>query len=330
MDDHDDHDLGQSLPIHGYFQDLATATIEEPVWIIKDLIPKGLTFISGPPKQSMKSTMTAAISALVSGHTCKVLPPFMSNVVNMGRVMWLSAEANAGELKDMMINGMGLKLQANESIIVADDPWEFRLDDPDGWKRLKEWLDELKPRLVILDPLAEFHNLDEKVAGDMIRLLRPIRKWAVDNDRAVIFVHHVSKKASDQKGENYDAMDMRGSGALFGKADGLMVVTPKGKEEERRIHIQAIFKRALGWKKEIQLAAYNRKGMDATVFINDLSKKVLVIMQIGATKTKDIAEQLNAGPGATKEALKSLQENKLVTQVSEDTWKLVERKKLKA
>lgn len=328
MDDHDDQPQGQGLPLNGYFKDLATAEIEEPVWVVKNVIPRGVTFMAGPPKGSMKSTMTAALAALVSGHKCDALPGFMSEVANHGPVMWLSAEANAGELKDMLVNGMGVELEANESLLVADDPWEFRLDDPDGWKRLHEWLLERGPRLVIIDPLAEFHDLDEKVAGDMVRLLRPIRKWAVENNRAVILVHHVSKKSSDQKDTNYDPMDMRGSTAFFGKADAILMMTPKGKEEERRVHVQAIFKRASGWKKEIQLSVYNRKGMSPVIFLNDLAKKVHTMMALGANDVNAMAQQLNVGPSATRDALKALEENKLVKQTGEDTWKIRKGKQL--
>ncbi len=316
----DAYDLGQRLPIGGYFQDLATAVIEVPVWIVKDLIPKGVTIIGGPPK-SGKSTITAAIAALVSGHPCKALPHFMSQVARTGTVMWLSAEANAGELKDMMVNGMGVTgMEADESIIVADDPWEFRLDDPDGWKRLHEWLEDRKPTLTIIDPLAEFHDLDEKVAGDMVRLLRPIRKWAVDNDRAVVFVHHTAKKPQDQKNETYDAMDMRGSGAIFGKADGVIMVSPKGKEEERRAYIKTVFKRGKGWEKEVTFAVYG--NTHAGVYLSELARKAHLLMSVGATTSEDMIAQLNCGPTILKDALKALEENRLIRKSGEDTWQL--------
>lgn len=320
MEHHDDDFIPiPTRPIHGVFQDLATAVIEEPVWIVKDLLPKGITIIGGPPKCG-KSTITAAIAALVANFKCKALPTFMSKVERHGTVMWLSAEANAGELKDMMVNGLNVtNWRDDESILVADDPFEFRLDDDDAWQRLHGWLEELKPTVTIIDPLAEFHDLDEKVAGDMIRLLRPIRKWAVDNNKAVLFVHHTSKKTGENKGDNYDAGDMRGSGALFGKADGVIMVTPKGKKHEQRMHVNAVFKRAAGWVKEITLAAYGNEV--AQVHLSDLAKKIYIMMGIGAQTVEDMEPQLQGiAPSSIKESIMALEENKLIKKVGKDRW----------
>lgn len=316
----DDYDLGPRRPLHGYFQDLALAAIEHPVWIVKDLIPRGLTLIGGPPK-SGKSTVTAAIAALVSGHVCKAMPAFMSQVILSGPIMWLSAEANAGELKDIMVNGMGIKnLQPDESMMVAEDNWEYRLDDPDGWARLHGWLEDRKPRMVIIDPLVEFHDLEEKNAGDMVRLLRPVRKWAVDNNSAVVIVHHTSKKPAENKGEAYDAMDMRGSSAFFGKADGIIMMTPRGKEEERRALVKAVFKRGQGWNKEVTFAIYGNQS--AEVHVSALARQAALLLDLGATKLEEIAAQLNCGPTALKDAIRSLEDNGLAISIGVNQWKL--------
>jgi hypothetical protein len=320
MVEHDDDRIGPRRPIHGFFKDIATCEPELPVWLIENVLAKGLTFVGGPPK-SGKSTLTAAIAALVAGFDCRAMPEFMSRVSLTGPVLWLSAEANGGELRFILEEGMGTKLEDNGSLLVADDPWEFRLDDPDGWKRLHEWLIEIDPRLCIIDPLAEFHELDEKSAGDMVRLLRPVRKWAVDHDSAVLVVHHTSKKPADRKEEAYDALDMRGSSALFGKADGVIMMTPVGEESASKSLVKTIFKRAKGWNKQIQWAIWDHRGKRAGVVLPDLAKKISVLLSLGPQTPKDIALQLDTGPTAVKNALEAMEDNKMVVR-EKDTWVL--------
>lgn len=318
----EDHDL-VLRPIEGYFQDLATAQTKPPFWIIEGLIPKGITFIAGPPK-SGKSTLTMAIAALLAGWECSVMPKFMSKVVTPGNVLWLSAEADAGEILHTMKEELDIQgITADESIIIADDPWMFRLDDPGSWAQLHEWLEERKPRLTIIDPLAEFHELEEKDAGEMVRLLRPIRKWAVDNDRSVVFVHHTGKKAQDQRGSNYSVEDVRGSSAIFGKADGLILLTPKGKKEEQQAHIQTVFKRGKSWDKVVMFSAYEQKKRKPGIAVPaDMAKKVVTLMSLGARTFDDLMQQANSGPAALRDTIAALEENGVITRVGADEWEL--------
>ena len=74
--------------------------------------------------------------------------------------------------------GMLAPVTNDFSLLISDDPFNFRLDDEDGLKRMMGWLEALKPRLVFLDPLRDFHSVEEKDSGPMNRLLRPLQQWA--------------------------------------------------------------------------------------------------------------------------------------------------------
>lgn len=301
-------------PIEGIFVDVARAELRPPSWIIQDLLPPGLTFLAGPPK-SRKSTISAACAALVAEYQCTALPMHLSTVRQFGPVLWLSAEALAGEIRHMIEDGLGVgKLEPREAILVAECPWDFRLDDPGALEKLMYWLKKRDPRLLIIDPLRDFHGGEERDSGVMNRLLRPLRTWAVENDSAVMVVHH-TKKVEQDKDTTYSALDMRGTTALFGIADGVLMLTPRGKEAEGRIFVQATFKRAAGWEKEITLAAYG--ASDAVEHLADIDVRIGTLMASGVTDLADIARQLNVG---MSEVMASLARVSVVKKGSTSKW----------
>jgi hypothetical protein len=297
-------DIGPE-PIDGIFVDVARAEIVPPSWIVENMLPPGLTFLAGPPK-SMKSTITAALAALVAEYSCDALPENLSVTHRHGPVLWLSAEALAGEIRHMMETGLGIgRMEPREAILVAETPWEFRLDDRDALDKLLSWLKRRDPRLVIIDPLRDFHHLEERDAGGMNRLLRPIRQWAVEHDSAVMIVHHTKKLSDDLRDSNYSAQDMRGTTALFGIADGVLMLTPK---KDGIIHVSATFKRAKGWEKEITLQAYG--STPAVDKLSNLEAQVAILMASDVTDLREISERLHVGLDAVYGAVGRLSQQK--------------------
>jgi hypothetical protein len=295
----EDDDIAE--PIHGVFRDLATVTPQPPTWIVEGLVCPGLQFVAGPPKCG-KSTLADAVAALVAGYPCTVLPPFLSVVREQGTVLIFSAEATAEALKYEMETGMGLKLREDEHLLVADDPFSFRLDDPDGLGQLMFWLRERAPKLVILDPLADLHQAEEKDARAMIGVLRPLRQWGIENGSCVLCIHHTKKPGEGQT--TYDALDMRGSGAIYGKADGCLMMTPRGRD----VHVRAVFKRAAPWEKTIRLAVWGQEGGEK---LDDVD--LLVLRAIAAGSSMDIASKM-VGVSKTTifERIRKLEANRLV------------------
>lgn len=237
------------------FTDVSEAIRKPPEWVVENVLPVGLTIIGAPPK-SYKSTIVMALAALVTKHRCDALPASMSNAHKHGRTFVFSYEADAGELRYTLEQGLRVKLDPDSGIMVADDPFDWRLDDKDALTRMFAWLNEdvdNKPRLIVLDPLRNFHGLDEKDAGDMIRLIAPLRKWAIENEASVLLVHHTKKPGEMGSTANYDPLDLRGSSALFGHADGVIMLTPK---KDSQVHVKAVFKRARTWEANVVFGVY--------------------------------------------------------------------------
>ncbi len=295
-------------PIEGIFVDLGEAVAVPPQWVIEDLLPYGLTFLAAPPK-SYKSTVTVALALMVSGHKCNALPVFMRQVPQPGPVVLFSYEATAGELKDIAAKGMGVEPRSDGSILVAENPWTFRLDDTDGLERLLYWLKELRPKLVVLDPLRDFHGLEEKDSGDMNRLLRPLRTWAVENDASMVVVHH-TRKPADSANAQYEALDMRGTSALFGIADGVLILSPTA--NELTVRVKATFKRAAGWDRTVTLSAYGNLGKVSEEELGANDTAVLGLVKGGTTTAEEMGGQLRMKLTEVLKHLYKLERNNLV------------------
>jgi len=76
-----------------------------------------------------------------------------------------------------------------------------RLDLADHQEKLRQTVEHLRPRLMLLDPLVRLHRLDENNATEMSGLLGYLRGLQRSLDVAVVVVHHVSKRARPQPGQ---------------------------------------------------------------------------------------------------------------------------------
>jgi RecA-family ATPase len=90
----------------------------------------------------------------------------------------------------------------------------LRLDLPADQERLTQAVDQLRPRLLLLDPLVRLHRLDENSAAEISGLLGYIRDLQRRFDVAIVLVHHASKKQRSQPGQA-----LRGSSDLHAIGD---------------------------------------------------------------------------------------------------------------
>jgi hypothetical protein len=88
------------------------------------------------------------------------------------------------------------------------------LDDPHDQRRLAMTVAQMKPKLLILDPLVRLHRGDENSAGDIADVLGFLRDLQREYHTAVILVHHVRKSGASEPGQA-----LRGSGDLHAWGD---------------------------------------------------------------------------------------------------------------
>lgn len=268
-------------PIESVFTDVGSADPEDPKWVVKNILPTGITFLAGPPK-SYKSTVELALCLTACGVENEVLPADLSQVDgDPGIVMGLSMEAMPGVLRHTALHGFGVNIPDDGRFLVISDPWKFRLDQRANVNELLGWAERIKPRILFIDPLRNCHSLDEKDSGEMVHMLQPLQQYAMQNDMALLIVHH-SRKGSGEKGEprNMTADDMRGSSALFGMADAVLTLTGKGVGV---VHIDAILKRGEQWQRTIQLGIWGKEQNEA---IDSTTRDVFECIKEGMSWSK--------------------------------------------
>jgi hypothetical protein len=290
-------------PVEGYFTDVASAAKKPPAWLIDGVLPQGLVFMAGPPKESFKSTITMALAALVAEFQCHALPKDWK-VLEGGPVMIFSHEADAGELRVTLEDGLGVKLDATEAILVCNRPEDFRLDEEEGQEQLLHWMELRKPSLVIIDPLANFHSIEEKDAGQMIKIIAPLRRWAKDNGACVLIVHHTRKLTDDRQ---YKAADMRGTSALFGLCDGILMMSPA--QGQYTVQIDGQFKRGKPWNKVVALGAWEMKGRQGGEQLREVDLSILKAIRHGYHTMKKLADHTHYGAVSLKKRVEFLTRN---------------------
>lgn len=85
----------------------------------------------------------------------------------------------------------------------------LRLDNEGDRHRLVATIQDLAPRILLLDPLVRLHRLNENKAQEVSGLLGFLTELQRTFDLAVVVVHHTSKKARSRPGQS-----LRGSSDL--------------------------------------------------------------------------------------------------------------------
>jgi RecA-family ATPase len=92
----------------------------------------------------------------------------------------------------------------------------LRLDREPHRTQLLETARQLRPRLLLLDPLVRLHGIDENHAGEVAALLAYFRSLQRELDLSVILVHHTRKNAA---GGTAAGLGLRGSSDIHAFGD---------------------------------------------------------------------------------------------------------------
>lgn len=298
-----------SINFREYFKDLHDAPAEPIQWIVKDVTPVGLQIFGGAPK-SLKSTVANTLPAICAGWGCTSLPPWAELAPGMGGPsLILSGEATAPELKYLYKDAFKLTT-APGTVLINDDPWDFKLDRRETLTELLSVLNEFQPRLCIIDPLRKFHAGDENDAAFVESILYPIRKWAVANSSAVIVVHHARKEPQGaDRDEVMDPSNLRGSNAIFGAADSIIMCRAINRDIGH-VRVAAIHKRASGWCRDICVGAPGNPGWNArgTEIITPLDLRIEKLRNAHGT-IEQIAKQLHLKESEVAESINKMLRN---------------------
>ena len=207
-----------TLPPMMSARDLQVTEFPPISWIVRDLLPEGVTLFAGKPKLG-KSWL-----ALQMGYGIATGGEVLGRAVDQGSVLYAALEDNARRLKKRMHKIAPDDLHWPERFLFSTE-WP-RLDQG-GLTAFDDWIRNTPDaRLLIVDTLATVRpasgGKDSQYQSDY-DALRGLHALASETGIAILIVHHVRKMDAD---DPFDTVS--GSTGLTGAADSTIILTTTG------------------------------------------------------------------------------------------------------
>jgi AAA domain len=186
---------------------------EKERWLVEGFWSERAVGIVGGEPKCCKSFLALDLAVSVASGT-----PFLRRfpVHRPGRVLLFCAEDSTCVVRARLEGiafAAGVDFAALEVFVITVP--SLRLDLQDDRERLRNTVDALRPRLLVLDPFVRLHRVDENVAADVAPLLEGLRGLERSFGVAVVLVHHARKGAGGARG----GQALRGSSELHAWGD---------------------------------------------------------------------------------------------------------------
>ena len=276
--------------------ELMTLKFPEPKWLIDDLLPEGVTVLSGAPKIGKSwLSLQIALSITTSGRL------FGSTSSTGKRVLLLALEDNSRRLQERII----------KSTLPASDKFVLTTEWTTGITGLKTYLEQSLPfDLCIIDTFGVFlpgQDTKGRNAYDAdVARMRKIHMLCKATGTSLLLIHH------DKQGDDGDwANKMNGSSGIIGTADTLMRLSVQ-QRGEKKAKLQVTGRDVEDIELSLKL---NEKVMQWQIDKNQdeapltgLQKSVLDLVPEKTTSTKSsiIASKLNKEQSQISDILKKL------------------------
>jgi len=224
-----------------------------PTWVLQGLLQPGLNILFGPPK-CYKTHLALHFAAAITLK--KPVDKMHPAPLRAGTVIYFAPEQSASRLRfiyERDVLGRKMKDKQNLDFLLAKNPWEWTIDSENEDRDFVELINDLKPTMLVLDPLVHFHKVNEN-DPHLVRYIIPLKEAMLRYGGALLVIHH-QRKGSPDKGEDQNPWEgMRGTSALWAAADG-GIILQKLKTGSGAINIQTDFKdhegRKWTWKPKL-------------------------------------------------------------------------------
>lgn len=206
----------------------------EPCWIEPGVLPKGGKLLFGGHAKIGKSFVMLQLGAdLATGEVPLCCPHF--TVPHPVKVLLVEKE----------LATLGLQLRTKtaftkrnvelleSNFYYSSRESRLRLDTVEGHKAFYELIAEVKPEVLLLDPIGKMHTLDENSNSDISELFDVMdqflnfgKAWGM----SLIFSHHFGKPPKDARFEHdpLDPYNFRGASKWFDDPDTLVTLSRTG------------------------------------------------------------------------------------------------------
>lgn len=181
--------------------DLRNADFPEPVWIVPDILPEGLTILGGKPKLGKSwLAMQLALAAGTGGR-------FLDYTIAKRRVLFLALEDSKRRLQSRM-RAQGWP-DLSEVFFLTEC----------GTAELEGWLDKTQPDLLVVDTLSRFFNLNQSDVQPVTEALGQLQTLSLDRGLSALVNDHHHKSAGEDA--IADLLGSTGKGACADTVWGL-------------------------------------------------------------------------------------------------------------
>lgn len=301
---------------------------ENDNFIIKDLLPKGLTILAGNPKAGKSKFVRSLALDLTLGK--KIFGYFESNA-KCG-VVYIPLEESLESIRKQVKRMLKNRIDVN----MSDFKNNFNIATPEAGLHsiyeLKEFIQDyykiLKPKLFICDPLGKVMNLnsyDEYKFFSNYQVFGPLQDLALELDIGILFVHHLRKSEA-----NNPLNRMIGSVALsavgsagwvlereFGESTGVLKISAKLMED--KVYKISFNKETLEWS---FVGEFN--DLNLTPEKQEIVELFLENSNI-PIQTKDIANELGKKLSTVSSLLRKLVKSEILIKVGYGIYKLNEK-----
>jgi hypothetical protein len=213
--------------------DLYNKEIKEMDWLIRDLIPKGLTIMGGKSKAGKSYFVLNLAMMLAQGKKMFGEDDKTGFRGQRGPVLYLAVE----DPERRFINRMkAIDPEPKPELLEKNLSPKFKWDklSRSGLPAIEEWLKKRKnPKLVIIDVLARVWDKKSGTGGgglyaEEYGIYAPLADLAHSYDTSIIVITHTIK------GKAQDAFDeILGGSGTQGPADNLIVLSREGGNQRR-------------------------------------------------------------------------------------------------
>lgn len=201
-------------------------------WINPGILPKrGMALCGGHAKIGKSFLALEYARSLATGTKLFGCPEFI--VPEPCRVLYIEQELGVYGLQKRV-----KKIFANENrALIEKNLWyvsqqpRMKLDDTTGGRQVFfDLVNEVKPNVLILDPMGKLHSGDENEAQaveKIINTVEKLKKVGEEWDMSVVMIHHFGKppqKNGEKLIDEFSPYQFRGSSKWFDAPDTLQTV----------------------------------------------------------------------------------------------------------
>jgi hypothetical protein len=242
-----------------WHSELRVMDIEEPSWIVDQLISKGgINAISGQP-ESHKSFVTLELIKAISLGV-----PFLGKFpTERCKALILDEENSLGRSK------MRFNLLSDEDLDVAIVSGQhIKVDQPGVDRAIIKYCKANDIGVVVFDSLSCFHGANESSNPEMAAVFEFLQRIA-QAGITVIFIHHEPKSSRD----NPSSANLRGAGDILAKCD-VHISMRHPKDDVNTILVKQLKNRDAERLPEFEIAVHRGDNKTSFEYVGEAPKQV--------------------------------------------------------